>query len=341
MAKKYPTISIVIPTLNAGEILDKCLSFVAAQDYPKENIEIIIADGGSDDNTKEVAQKYGAKVYHNKLKTAEAGKAVGVKKAKNEIILLLDSDNFIPDTTWMKRMIEPFSDAEVLGSEPLHFDYRSTDGYLTRYTALLGMGDPMVYFTGNYDRYSHLSGRWTMLKVPFEDKGDWLKLTLLPKRVPTIGANGFMIRKSFFSDHKLGDYLFDIDLIALAVEKKPLKFAKVKVGLVHVFSGTMSTFIRKRRRMVKDYLFYQKSGLRTYPWSDTNKFGLAMFVIYTVLTVPTILQSIKGFIKKPDSSWFIHPIACWVTLWVYGTEFIKAKIWGAEIETRKNWKQTS
>ncbi|MBI5183738.1 MAG: glycosyltransferase [Nitrospinae bacterium] len=37
----------IIPTLNSARILRDCLDSVAIQDYPKEKIEIIIADGGS------------------------------------------------------------------------------------------------------------------------------------------------------------------------------------------------------------------------------------------------------------------------------------------------------
>jgi len=43
---KLPLVSIVIPTLNAAEVLENCLKSISEQDYPKDNLEIIIADGG-------------------------------------------------------------------------------------------------------------------------------------------------------------------------------------------------------------------------------------------------------------------------------------------------------
>ncbi len=45
------TISIIIPTLNSARTLKDCLDSIAIQDYPKDKIEIIIADGGSTDDT--------------------------------------------------------------------------------------------------------------------------------------------------------------------------------------------------------------------------------------------------------------------------------------------------
>lgn len=44
------------------------------------------------------------------MRTAEAGKAVGVRQAKGEIICLLDSDNIIPDANWITRMMKPFEE---------------------------------------------------------------------------------------------------------------------------------------------------------------------------------------------------------------------------------------
>ncbi len=46
MRKKFPSISVLIPTLNAASVLEGCLSSIVNQDDQKEKIEIIIADGG-------------------------------------------------------------------------------------------------------------------------------------------------------------------------------------------------------------------------------------------------------------------------------------------------------
>jgi len=66
-----------------------------------------------------------------------------VKHAKNEIIALIDSDNILPSGDWLSRMIEPFQDREIAGTEPLDYTYRKEDGYTTRYCAMLGMNDPL------------------------------------------------------------------------------------------------------------------------------------------------------------------------------------------------------
>jgi len=342
-SKDLSSISVLIPTLNAASVLESCLKSIVDQDYPKEKLEIIIADGGSTDKTLEIAKKYGAKIYKNPLKTGEAGKAVALKKAKNELVALIDSDNILPNKNWFKKMIEPFSDPEIIGSEPWEFSYRKQDGFIDRYCALLGMNDPLCLFLGNYDKKSILTGKWTGLPVEEEDKGNWLKVTLKPGAIPTIGANGTLFRRSDLirgqTSQGIGDYLFDIDIIAQLATKKPVKFAKVKTGITHLYCGNdIGKFIRKQKRRIKDYLYYQKIGARKYPWQQQNKLGLLKFGLSCITILPLICQTLKGYLEKPDSAWFFHLLACWVTLWVYTT----GRIWGflhVKEMSRKKWKQ--
>ncbi len=46
-------------------------------------MEIIVADGGSSDGTLKIARKYESQIVNNPLKTGEAGKAIGLKEAKD------------------------------------------------------------------------------------------------------------------------------------------------------------------------------------------------------------------------------------------------------------------
>ena len=101
------TVAIVNPTYNCMRTLDAYMPAVNEQTYPHDKIEIIFADGGSTDGTIEKFEEYKKEydikisVYDNTLRTAEAGKAVGVNHANTDIVLLLDSDNIIPDSNWL------------------------------------------------------------------------------------------------------------------------------------------------------------------------------------------------------------------------------------------------
>ncbi len=332
------SISVIIPTYNAADVLTKCLYSIGNQNYPKDRIEIIIVDAGSTDKTLEIAKKYTNKIYPNLLKTAEAGKAVGIKYAQNEIIAFIDSDNILPEKNWLKKMVEPFSDSEIIGTEPIKYTYRKKDGYITRYCALIGMNDPICFFLENYDRYSYLSEKWTGLNIKIEERENYLKLFLDKNNLPTIGANGTMIRKKLVEKYKKQEYLFDIDIIYDLVLQGKNKFAKVKISIIHLFSGTIFTFYRKQKRRIKDYLFYSKKNLRKYNWGEQKRFGLFKFILYCVLIFPLFIQILIGYCHKPDKAWLFHPLACWITLLVYGKEKIFA-FFRIEPMNREGWRQ--
>ena len=336
----YPTISINTPTLNAESVLEKCLESISSQDYPKDKVEIIIADGGSKDNTVKIAKNFGAKVVKNPRKTGESGKAEALKHAHGEIVALIDSDNILPDGNWLKIMTKPFSDDEIIAAEPIEYTYRKGDPILTRYFALLGMNDPICLFLGNYDRYSVLTGKWTGLKFSQTDKGIYLKVKLDHEPVPTIGANGFLIRHEALTQVAKDDYLFDIDVLVQIIRKKGyVNVAKVKTGIIHTFvENDPFKFFRKQLRRINDMSFHHVQGSRQIDWQSTFFWRIIWFQLQCLLVFPILYQTLKGFLAKPDPAWFFHPIACYSTWFIYLYGWIKGKI-RPEENSRHNWRQ--
>lgn len=337
--RNLPKISIITPTLNSQRTLELCLLSVASQKY-KGQVEIVVADGGSNDETINIAKKFGAKIVKNSLKTGEAGKAVGIRHATGEILAFIDSDNILPENNWLEKMIEPFvKEREIIATEPLYFTYRREDHWLTRYFALLGMGDPLSLFIGYYDRYSFISNKWTGLDIEFKNKKNYLILTLENVEL-TVGANGFLIKSDEIKKYPIKDYLFDIDVLKFLAQEKPIKMAKVKVGIIHLFSGNVTTFIRKQRRRVKDFLYFEGSGMRAQEiYNKRIIFGVVKFVLASVIVVPILLQALEGYSRKRDSVWLFHPLACWLTLWTYGSETIRNIFVKQQQFDRKKWSQ--
>ena len=61
-----PLVSIITPTYNCGRYLKECIESVLAQDYP--NIEHVIQDGASTDNSIKILKKYSSQKYRRKIK---------------------------------------------------------------------------------------------------------------------------------------------------------------------------------------------------------------------------------------------------------------------------------
>ena len=313
-------VSIIIPTLNSARTLEACLDAICRQEFPRDQLEIVLADAGSSDETLAIARRHRVdRIVENPLRTGEAGKAVGIAASRGDLIALVDSDNILTDPDWLRRMTAPFADPEIMGTEPLEYTSRAEDSALTRYFALLGMNDPICLFLGNYDRYCGITGRWTELPVQQTDAGDYLKLTLAETGLPTIGANGFVFRRALLDRVSWAPYFFDIDVVHQAVAAGHSHFAKVKTGIVHLFCDRLSLFHRKQQRRICDFLYFANTRQRTYPWQRQNKLAILRFVIYTALVLPLLAQMVRGMRRRPDYAWWYHVPVCWITLWVYGT----------------------
>ena len=115
-------LSVVIPTLTSEKTLAQCLKAIRGQSWPMDGYEIVIADAGSSDRTLEIARDFRVDtIADNPLKTGEAGKAAGIKAARGDVIALIDSDNILPGPYWFKEMLAPFSDSEIIASEPIEY----------------------------------------------------------------------------------------------------------------------------------------------------------------------------------------------------------------------------
>lgn len=85
-------ISVVIQTYNCDLYLERVLQSVKAFD------EIVICDMFSTDRTLEIARRYGCRiVYHEKTNYCEPARNFAIQSAFNEWVLLVDSDELVPD----------------------------------------------------------------------------------------------------------------------------------------------------------------------------------------------------------------------------------------------------
>lgn len=90
-----PLVSVIMPTYNRAYMIENAIKSVLNQTY--ENIELIIVDDGSEDNTYEVVSKYFDKgdicYFKQKNKKQAEAKNVGLRLAKGVYIAFLDSDD--------------------------------------------------------------------------------------------------------------------------------------------------------------------------------------------------------------------------------------------------------
>ena len=97
-----PIVSIIVPVFNVEKYLEKCLDSLLNQTYKK--IEIICINNGSTDKSGEILKQY-SKIDDRIVIITQANQGVsvarneGIKKAKGNYIMFVDSDDWIDKDT--------------------------------------------------------------------------------------------------------------------------------------------------------------------------------------------------------------------------------------------------
>jgi len=85
----HPLVSVVISTRNSGQRLEACLQTIRAQTY--KEIELIIVDRESTDNTTKIASRFTSHVFQYGPERS-AQRNFGVSKANGKYVLIIDAD---------------------------------------------------------------------------------------------------------------------------------------------------------------------------------------------------------------------------------------------------------
>lgn len=104
-------ISVIIPAYNVDNLIEKCITSLCEQTYPKDFLEIIVVDDGSTDKTYEKALEIAKNhsnvtVIHKENGGSSSARNVGIRKATGDYIGFVDSDDFVSP-----KMYEDLADA--------------------------------------------------------------------------------------------------------------------------------------------------------------------------------------------------------------------------------------
>jgi len=130
--KILPRISIITPSYNQGQYLEETIRSVLLQNYP--NLEYIIIDGGSTDNSVEIIKKYGKWIkYWISEKDSGQSEAInkGLAECTGELFNWINSDDYY-DRNCFQKLVENYdpSVTDIIAGD-YRFFYEGEDRYKT------------------------------------------------------------------------------------------------------------------------------------------------------------------------------------------------------------------
>lgn len=89
-------LSVIVPIYNEEKYIAKCIESMLEQDYPKEELEIILVDGMSNDCTREIVETYTNKYFYlrmidNPQRIASCAMNIGIEASKGDTIIRMDA----------------------------------------------------------------------------------------------------------------------------------------------------------------------------------------------------------------------------------------------------------
>lgn len=194
------TVSVVIPCYNDGEYILEAIKSVLEQTY--KNIQIIIIDDGSTDpytkmKLNQIAPNI-AEVVHVENGGPSNARNIGIKLAKGELILPLDSDDYI-EKTYIEKAVNMMESDPTIGivyCKATLFGDKNGPWNLPSYSIELMLKDNLIFVTAMFRKntWERVGGFSACYKNGLEDYDFWLKIIELGYHVYQINEYLFFYR---------------------------------------------------------------------------------------------------------------------------------------------------
>lgn len=125
----YPLISVIIPVRNEAESIGAVIESLLQQDYANDSYEIVVVDGESEDDTREVVESFASRhpqisLLNNPRRLSSAGKNIGVESSRGDIVLFVDGHCHLPSPELLREVARLYlEDRERVLCRPQPLEY--------------------------------------------------------------------------------------------------------------------------------------------------------------------------------------------------------------------------
>lgn len=242
MSIPTPLVSIIIPCYNYGRYLAEAIQSAIEQTY--SNIEILVVDDGSNDNTLEVANAFEDKIaYIYKVNGGlSSARNAGLKSINGEYVIFLDADDIL-DPNYVKKTLSEFlkSDREKLGFVFTQMKLFGRENKVTKYPQF----DFDSFILANYAHASAMMRSDLLAHYHYDEnlKTGWEDWDMYLQLIEN-GYNGVLVDEPLLyyrkheGDNSMADDLNDalkISRLRLKIMRKHSKLYARKFYFKHLF----------------------------------------------------------------------------------------------------------
>lgn len=304
--------TFVLPTLNAaGQLFERALESIRHQSYPQELVEIIVADGGSNDTTRTDATRFNTRLIANPNQLAEWGVKEGVLVARGDITVVFAADNELVGDDWISRVAQLFEAHVDLAATFGRLVSGPGDAPLNRYMELV-QSEPLTWFLNrNLKHY---------LESETQSHDSFVLFDINPERPLVWGANGLALRTSWAREiWSRQGYVADVDAFHAMVCMGHSRVAYLPRP--YCFHHQVASFGDLRRKWLRNsraHLVRQASD-RDLRWVTVAGFRsrALLWAIYSFVPIFSTLDAITRAVRDRSVYWLYHPIATFLQAFTY------------------------
>jgi len=282
-------ITVIIPVLNEEKNLPRCLDAVVRQKYRPGGIKIMIADGGSKDNTAGIARSYGCRVINNHYKLAEPGIALAMESAETDLCCILAADNIISEADdFFLKMALPFQHDNTAAALPAVIS-KKDEPYINQYINY--RAEPFSEFL-----YGNACNTRTFHKVYTEIKrtDDYVIYDFSSGDYPLIAlAQGMIVNRRVLTRTAKSAYC-DMQPVIQLLEQKSAVALVHSAELYHYQIMSTRIFIKKFQWRIRNNLIQPKTpGINTRKDFTRKKY---LWFVYSLTFILPLLSSVVSII---------------------------------------------
>ena len=138
--KCLPSFSIIVPVKNEVKLIDRLFGALSRLEYPKDKVEIVVVEDGSDDGTFELCEKYACVLGNVKVlqRSCSNGKPsalnFGLKHCVGDLVAMFDADN-VPASDALLKAARYFDDSSVVAVQGRNMSINAGENMLAQFVA--------------------------------------------------------------------------------------------------------------------------------------------------------------------------------------------------------------
>lgn len=312
--------SIIMPTYNSEDTIKDVLDSIEMQNFDKEQLEVLVVDGGSMDNTLKIVSMYSfVRILYNERKLPEIAKHIGFLNAKGEYAMYLDSDEIIQSRNSIQNRIKIMkynhSIKNVVSSGMISREDAKGIVQYANYVA-----DPFSKFVYRYNGCNRLEDISKQYKT--EDIGNAKVIDFRKaNRIPLFDAAGNMFEMKFAKEiyssiENKDEFIANIFEYMVSATKQAIIMKDDFI--IHIPRLTIKKYLRKLKWRVKNNIFVDRNEGVGFANRQKNSKYLAYrkfaFVPYCILILPVLFDAVYFSIINKKFFFLIHFCFSWYVL---------------------------